>query len=71
MSRPALPPLVLGVVRDLLTDARCAYRDARRFPASAPDLIPYADQCRREARAIRNGHPYRMNKYGYPVLASD
>ena len=68
MTRPELPPLVRAVVADLLTDARCAYRDARTFPSSAPELLPYAERCRAEARAIRNGAPYRMNRYGWPVL---
>jgi len=33
MKRAHLSPAVLDIVRDLLTDARCAYRDARQFPA--------------------------------------
>jgi hypothetical protein len=68
MSRPDLCPLARAVVLDLLTDARCAYRDARHFPNSAPELIPYGDRCRAEARALRNGAPYRINRHGWPEL---
>lgn len=70
MSRPEMCHATLDFVRDLLTDARCAYRDARRFPMSAFELIPYAERCRAEARALRSGHPYRLNRYGYPELVT-
>lgn len=68
--RPELPPLVRAVVADLLTDARCAYRDARHFPRSADALVPYAERCRAEARALRDGHPYRLTRYGWPELVT-
>lgn len=64
MKRRDLPPLVRAVVHDLITDARCARRDARQFPATAADLLPYADECERIARAIRTGAPYHMDRYG-------
>lgn len=70
MKRAHLSPAVLDIVRDLLTDARCAYRDARRFPASAEALIPYAEQCRRDARRILYGAPVTLDRYGWPVIAS-
>jgi hypothetical protein len=68
MKLRTLPPAARAVVRDLITDARCARRDARQFPDTATDILPYADLCELKARAIRAGQPYTFNDYGWPVL---
>lgn len=68
MNREPLTQALRDIVADLLRDARCSYRDARRFPNSADALIPYADRCRQDARRIRAGSAVRLDRYGWPVL---
>lgn len=68
MTRPAISPARRAIARDLLTDARCAYRDARHFPNSAAALLPYAAQCRKEARLILAGHAVTLDCYGWPTV---
>ncbi len=65
-----LPPAVLDVVRDLLTDARATYRHVRQDPhrPDAADLVAYADLCREQSRVLRSGRDYRLNAYGWPEI---
>ena len=69
-AQPALHPTVRATVAGLLQDARAGYRLARQFPAYAAALTEEADRFRAEARAIRSGHPFRIDCYGWPYLVA-
>ena len=62
---------IRDVVRDLLVDARGSYRDARRWPERAAELVPYADRIRATARALRQGAPHTVDRYGWPTLTAE
>jgi hypothetical protein len=68
--RIPLPPAVLDVVRDLLTDARATYRHVRQDPhrPDAADLVAYADICREQSRALRSARSVRLNRHGWPEI---
>jgi hypothetical protein len=53
--------LLLGIIRDLRADVRCALRDG---------MPEYAEKCRAELVSIyRNRHACKIGRYGWPEVS--
>lgn len=61
--RSSVASLVRDIIRDLITDVRCAERDGQ---------LGYANTCRRQIEVLwRTRHNVQLDRYGWPILTFD